>query len=131
VVEGTGSPVLVFYNYKAERAMIEAALPQARHIDSPGCIEDWNAGRVPVMTAHPASAGHGLNLQHGGHTVCWTTLPWALELWEQANARLARQGQQHPVIVHVLHTTGTIDAVIRARLESKAYVQDALLAYLT
>jgi SNF2 family DNA or RNA helicase len=130
VIDGTGSPVLVFYNYKAERAMIEAALPQARHIDSPGCIEDWNRGTVPVMLAHPASAGHGLNLQHGGSCVAWVTLPWALELWAQGNARIARQGQKHPVVIHVLQTAGTIDAVIRARLASKSYTQNALIAHL-
>jgi SNF2 family DNA or RNA helicase len=131
VIDGTGSPVLVFYHYKAEREMILAALPQARCVDDPGCIEAWNRGEVSVLLAHPASAGHGLNLQHGGHTVVWTTLPWALELWQQGNARLARQGQQHPVIVHVLQAADTIDAVIRARLESKTYTQDMLLDHLS
>lgn len=130
VVDGTGSPVLVFYRYQAERDMLRRALPTARLLDHPKVIEEWNAGRVPVLLAHPASAGHGLNLQHGGHTVVWTTLPWSLEEWEQGNGRLIRQGQQHPVVVHSILAARTIDHLIQARLETKAHVQNSLLAAL-
>lgn len=127
VVEGTGSPVLVFYRFVQERDALLAALPQARLIDDPGAIDDWNAGRVEVLLAHPASAGHGLNLQAGGHTICWSTMPWSLEEWEQANARLARQGQTHPVVVHQLISPDTVDEAIVARLQHKASVQQALM----
>lgn len=130
VIEGTGSPVLVFYRFKAELQALQAALPQAATMREPGVIDRWNAGQVPVLLAHPASAGHGLNLQHGGHTIVWTTLPWSLEEWQQANKRLARQGQKNPVVVHTLQCKGTVDTAVRARLRDKTTVQDALLTYL-
>lgn len=131
IVDGTGSPVLVFYHYKAELEMLEQTLgARAHRIDEPGIIPAWNRGEVPVLLAHPASAGHGLNLQAGGHTVVWTTLPWSLEEWEQGNARLARQGQTNPVVVHMLLAPRTVDEAIRARLEEKTSVQDALLNHL-
>jgi len=124
------SPVLVFYRYRAERELIEAALPDAVHIDQPGSVAAWNRGEIPVLLAHPASAGHGLNLQRGGHTIVWTSLPWSLEQWQQANKRLLRQGQTRPVVVHVLEGRGTIDSQIRRVLDKKADVQSALLAHL-
>lgn len=124
------SPVLVFYRYRAERELIEAALPDAVHIDQPGSVAAWNRGEIPVLLAHPASAGHGLNLQRGGHTIVWTSLPWSLEQWQQANKRLLRQGQEHPVVVHVLEGRGTIDSQIRRVLDKKADVQSALLQHL-
>lgn len=130
VVEGTGSPVLVFYRYKAEREQLLAALPGARTIEEPGVIPAWNEGRVPVLLAHPASAGHGLNLQHGGHTIVWTSLPWSLEEWQQGNKRLARQGQRHPVVIHVITAERTVDSAINERLTTKTSVQDALLKHL-
>lgn len=130
IIEGTGGNVLVFYRFQEERRMLEDAFPEARGVDSDGAIEAWNRGEIPVMLAHPASAGHGLNLQHGGHTIVWTTLPWSLEEWEQANKRLARQGQTRPVVVHTVAAAGTIDDVIADRLEGKADVQNALLAHL-
>jgi SNF2 family DNA or RNA helicase len=130
IVEGTGSPVLVFYRFQAELEMIRAALPTAQLVSDPGVIDSWNAGRVPVMLAHPASAGHGLNLQHGGHTIVWTSLPWSLEEWEQANKRLARQGQKHPVVIHSLMGGRTIDHLIHAALLEKTSVQRRLLEFL-
>ena len=130
IVEGTGAPVLVFYRFKQEREMLMAALPGAVPIDAPGAIDDWNAGKVPVLVAHPASAGHGLNLQHGGCTIVWTTLPWSLEEWQQGNKRLARQGQKNPVVIHVLLAERTVDSAILETLEKKASVQDALLRHL-
>lgn len=130
IVEGTGGNVLVFYRFREERRMLEDALRGARGVDEPGVIEAWNRGEIPVMLAHPASAGHGLNLQHGGHTIVWTTLPWSLEEWEQGNKRLARQGQTRPVVVHTIVAAGTVDDLIAERLTDKADVQGKLLAHL-
>lgn len=131
IVEGTGSPVLVFYRFVAERELITAAMPGLVHsIDEPDAVARWNAGEIPVLLAHPASAGHGLNLQHGGHTVVWSSPPWPLEEWEQGNKRVARQGQKNPVVIHILLSPGTVDEAIRTRLELKTSVQEALLAYL-
>lgn len=124
--------VLVFYRYIEEHALLREGLADlgVRDIKEPGVIKQWNAGKVPVLLAHPASAGHGLNLQHGGHTTVWTTLPWDLEHWEQANKRLARSGQQHPVVIHMLMVEGSVDELVAARLLEKAEVQNDLLAYL-
>lgn len=131
IVEGAvGSPVLVFYRFKPEERALLRSIPEARSIREPGVIKDWNAGKVPVLVAHPLSAGHGLNLQHGGHTIVWTSLPWSLEEWQQGNKRLARQGQKHPVVIHSIMARGTIDPVIRARLADKTTTQDALLSHL-
>jgi SNF2 family DNA or RNA helicase len=131
IVEGTGSPVLVFYAFGAEREALKKALPGVRTIDQPGVIADWNAGKVRVLLAHPQSAGHGLNLQAGGHTIVWSSLPWSLEEWQQSNKRLHRQGQRHPVVIHVLLSPGTLDrGVVYRSLKDKTSVQDALLAYL-
>lgn len=131
IVDGTGSPVLVFYRFKAEEEMLTEALKDLVHkIDEPDAIERWNAGQIPVLLAHPSSAGHGLNLQHGGHTVVWTSLPWSLEEWEQGNKRVARQGQTDPVIIHTLVTPRTVDGAIRKRLDGKASVQEALMEHL-
>lgn len=131
IVEGTGgSPVLVFYRFRPEREALLRAFPEARTIDEPGVIDAWNAGQVPLLLAHPQSAGHGLNLQHGGHTIVWTSIPWSLEDWQQANKRLVRQGQKHPVVIHTLLAKGTVDPRIRARLDDKTSVQDTLLAFM-
>lgn len=131
VVENTGSPVLVFYRYVPERDALLRTLPGARSIQEDGVIGDWNRGRVPVLVAHPQSAGHGLNLQGGGHTTLWTSLPWGLEEWQQGNARLARPGQAHDhVVAHVLMAKRSVDQVILDRLENKTDVQDSLRAAL-
>ena len=130
IVEGTGSPVLVFYRFKAELEMLQKAFPEHATIRDPDVIKRWNRGEVPLLLAHPASAGHGLNLQHGGHTIVWTSLPWSLEEWEQANKRLARQGQKNPVVIHMLMGKGTVDSAVAEALQEKARIQDRLLAYL-
>jgi hypothetical protein len=131
-LDGTGSPVLVFYWYRpeAEAILKKFAKRGARHLDDPGAYEDWNAGKIPMMLAHPASAGHGLNLQYGGHTAVWTTPTWNLELWMQANKRLARPGQKHQVTIHVLAAESTIDGLVLNRLAQKTEVQEALRSYL-
>ena len=90
-------------------------------------VRDWNSGKVPLMIAHPASAGHGLNLQHGGHIAVWYGLNWSLELFEQFNARLLRPGQEHKVIVHFLLLEGTMDEDVLAALNRKARGQSALM----
>lgn len=130
VMDGTGDNLLVFYNYIAEAQRIRSAFPQARMLDEPGALEAWCRGEVSMLLAHPASAGHGLNLQSGGHTVVWTSLTWDLELWLQANGRLARQGQRHPVIIHILEGERTVDGAMAARLRSKSSTQEALLDHL-
>lgn len=130
VVEGTGSPVLVFYRYEVEKNFLKAAFPEARLASEPGVTKAWNRGEVPILIAHPASAGHGLNLQYGGHTIVWTTLPWSLEEWQQANKRLARSGQEHPVVIHRVMAKNTIDHMIYAALTDKAATQNRILEYL-
>jgi SNF2 family DNA or RNA helicase len=130
VADGTGDNILVFYNYIPEAARIKAAFPQARMLDDPGAIQAWARGEVPMLLAHPASAGHGLNLQSGGHTLVWTSLTWDLELYQQANARLARQGQTHPVVIHTLECERTVDKLIAQRLKGKTTTQQVLLDHL-
>ena len=91
-------------------------------------MEDWNAGKIPVAATQPASTGHGLNLQHGGSTIVWFGLNWSLELYEQANARLWRQGQKDTVVVHHLVVKGTMDEQVMRALKDKATGQDSLMA---
>jgi hypothetical protein len=129
IVEQSHRGVIIFYGYTAERDGLLAAFPEARTIDEPGVIANWNAGRVRVLVAHPKSAGHGLNLQYGGHTIVFTTLPWSLELWEQSLGRLARQGQTSGVLVHWLSAT-PLDKIVMKALLAKEDVQAALLSYL-
>ena len=91
-------------------------------------LADWNAGKIPVAVTQPASTGHGLNLQHGGSTIVWFGLNWSLELYEQANARLWRQGQKETVVIHHLVVKGTMDEQVMRALHEKAADQNALLA---
>jgi SNF2 family DNA or RNA helicase len=133
IVEGTGSQVLVAYRFQAELDLLKQVLGSKAHtIDEPNVIQKWNSntGQVPVLLAHPASAGHGLNLQHGGHTMVWATVPWSLEEYMQMNKRLARQGQQHPVVIHHLVAPHTVDEAVMQRLAEKKTVQQALLDHL-
>lgn len=130
IVDGTGSPILVVYRFRAELDMLKRAFPQARTIDEPDVIRQWNAGNVPMLLVHPKSAGHGLNLQHGGHTMVWLSLPWSLEEYQQTNKRLARSGQKNPVIIHHLLSPGTVDRAVLDALTGKKSVQDALLTHL-
>lgn len=121
-----GKPVLVFYAYRHELERIQKRF-DCRVLDKPEDIEDWNTGEVPMMLAHPASAGHGLNLQNGGSTIVWFGLPWSLELYQQANARLHRQGQKDSVVVHHLVAQGTVDEDVLQALRNKDVGQEALL----
>ena len=121
-----GKPVLVYYSYKHDRDRIMERFP-AREIKTEQDIIDWNAGKIPVGIAHPASCGHGLNLQSGGSTIIWFGLTWSLELYQQANARLYRQGQKNTVIIHHIITKGTVDERVMVALESKDIGQAALM----
>lgn len=122
-----GKPVLVYYAYRHDRARIKTKFKKARFLDTEKDIADWNDGKIELLLAHPASAGHGLNLQAGGHIIVWFGLTWSLELYQQGNARLDRQGQQHSVIVHHLVAEGTIDEDVMKAIEGKAVGQEALL----
>jgi hypothetical protein len=132
IVEATDGPLLVFYRYQAELKRLLEKFPHATDVKREHDLQNrWNAGEIPLLLAHPASAGHGLNLQSGeGHTMAWTTLPTNLEEWDQANKRLHRQGQKKAVVCHVLHSPATVDVVDWARLVDKKSVQDALMDYL-
>lgn len=121
-----GKPILVFYAFKHDRERIMARY-QARHLDTAKDILDWNNGDVPLLLAHPASAGHGINLQDGGSTIVWFQIPYSLELYEQANARLHRQGQKQTVIVHHLVCDGTFDRAVLDLIGQKEDRQEKLL----
>ena len=124
-----GEHALLFYEYRHELPGIEARLTglRWRRLESMADAEAWNRGEVDVLLAHPASCAYGLNLQDGGHHVIWFTLTWSLEFYQQANARLHRQGQTEPVIVHRLLVQGGMDEDVAAALEGKRDTQDALL----
>ena len=132
LIEGAnGKPVLVAYWFKHDLERIEARLkslhiPYAR-LDKPDSIKRWNNGEVPVMLIHPASAGHGLNLQAGGSTLIWFGLTWSLELYQQTNARLWRQGQKETVVLHHIICKDTIDEDVMAALKRKEKVQSDLI----
>lgn len=127
VDQAAGNTMLVCYWFKHERDRILAAIPGARVLDTQQDFEDWNAGRIPVALIHPASAGHGLNLQTGGHIMVWYTTPWSLELYEQANARLHRQGQTEPVSIIHIDTADSIDQTVHQALTRKDTTQQALI----
>jgi len=127
LIEGAnGKPVLVAYWYKHDLERIRDRFP-VRQIQSSKDIEDWNDGKIPMAVIHPASAGHGLNLQSGGSTLIWFGLTWSLELYQQTNARLYRQGQKDTVIVHHIITKNTIDEDVLLALTKKEKTQDALI----
>jgi len=122
-----GKPILVFYAYKHDKERLQEFFKTARDLNTSQDITDWNAGTISVALAHPASAGHGLNLQAGGHIIIWFGIPWSLELYQQANGRLYRQGQNEAVIIHHIVTAGTIDEDVIKALEQKDTGQAALL----
>ena len=128
LIEGAnGKPVLVAYWYKHDLARIQERF-KVRELKSSKDITDWNAGKIPVAVIHPASAGHGLNLQAGGSTLIWFGLTWSLELYQQTNARLWRQGQQaETVVIHHIIAENTIDERIMNALRRKDKTQSALI----
>ena len=128
LIEGAnGKPVLVAYWFQHDLARIKERF-KVRELKSSKDIVDWNSGEIPVAVIHPASAGHGLNLQAGGSTMVWFGLTWSLELYQQTNARLWRQGQQaDTVVIHHIVTRGTIDEAIMKALSEKDKSQAALI----
>ena len=121
-----GKPVLVAYWFKHDRNRILKRFP-AEQLDSDESIRRWNAGEIPMALIHPASAGHGLNLQAGGSTLVWFSLTWSLELYQQTNARIWRQGQKETVVIHHIIAKATIDEDVMAALAKKETGQAALL----
>lgn len=129
VEAANGQPVLVFFSFRHDVSRILKKLKSyhPKEIGGPEDIKAWNAGKIQVLLAHPAGAGHGLNLQAGGHIVVWFGLNWSLELYQQANARLHRQGQTKPVIIHHLVAKNTMDEDVMKALDSKTDKQEALM----
>lgn len=120
IEEAQGQPILIFYSFQHDRDRIRKKFKSAITLDEHDeVIKEWNEGKVPLLLAHPASAGHGLNLQEGGHIIVWFGLPWSLELYQQANARLNRQGQKESVIIHHILTADTIDQKVLRVLQGK------------
>jgi SNF2 family DNA or RNA helicase len=126
-----GEHALVFYAFKHDvDRLLDALKPtglRTRIYLGPDDDEAWNAGNVDILLAHPASCAYGLNLQDGGHHVIWFGLTWNLELYQQANKRLHRQGQKYPVIVHHLIVQGGVDEDVMAALQEKGDVQESLM----
>lgn len=127
IEQANGQPVIVFYSYQHDKEIIQRKF-ETRELNNDNDIEDWNKGEIPILIAHPASIGHGLNLQAGGHIIIWYGLTWSLELYQQANDRLYRQGQMNTVLVHHILTKCTVDEKIIKALENKNVKQEELLA---
>lgn len=133
IEEAAGMPVLVAYHFKSDLARLLKAFPRGRHLDqNPQTIRDWNAGKIPILFAHPASAGHGLNLQDGGNILVMFSHWWDLEQYQQIVERIGptrqkQAGHDRPVFIYHLIAADTIDEVVMARRESKRAVQDLLL----
>jgi SNF2 family DNA or RNA helicase len=121
VDELQGQPIIIFYNYQHELARLKAAFPQAKPLD----VDAWNRGEIEVMLLHPGSAGHGLNLQEGGHHIAFMSLPWSMELYEQAIGRVYRTGQQNSVTVHRI--MAGFDYKVADSLRDKDITQQRLL----
>ena len=127
MVEGAGGdPVLVLYSYQHDADRIRQRIT-CRGLDTPEDIDAWNRGEIPVALAHPASIGHGLNLQEGGHITIWFGLPWSLELYQQANERLNRPGQKHICRVYHIMLRGTHDERVLKSLANKDAGQAAAI----
>lgn len=128
IESANGNPLLVAYWFQHDLWRMKERFPDLRVLRSAEDIRDWNAGKIPVAAIHPASCGHGLNLQAGGSTLVWYGLTWSLELYQQTNARLWRQGQQaETVVIHHLVTAGTIDERILQALKGKDQTQERLI----
>ncbi len=128
IAEAQGQSVLIAYNFKSDLKRIKARFSAAVSIDEgDDVIKRWNAGEIPILLAHPASAGHGLNLQRGGNIIVWFGLTWSLELYQQFNARLHRQGQTKPVFIHHLIVQKSIEETVMASLKNKYKTQSELL----
>lgn len=136
IEEAAGMPVLVAYHFKHDLQRLLRAFPKGRALDSnPQTIRDWNAGKIPVLFAHPASAGHGLNLQDGGNILVFFGHWWNLEEFQQIIERIgptrqAQAGHDRPMFIYHIVATGTVDELVMARRDSKREVQDLLLEYM-
>lgn len=126
ILAETGSPVILVYQFKHELAELKKAFPQGRQFD-PSIMDEWNAGKVPLLFLHPQSGGHGLNLQHGSHTMVIYSASFSYELMAQTMARIDRQGQEFPVVFHFLIAKDTVDELILKVLETKETVQANVL----
>jgi len=127
IEEANGEPVLVFYNFQHDRDRIIKRFKYVRMLNTEKDIEDWNNRKIKILLAHPASAGHGLNLQDGGSIIIWFGLNWSLELYQQANARLVRQGQTNTVRIYHIITENTVDERVLEVLKGKNLRQEELL----
>lgn len=133
VNESGGMPVLVAYHFKSDLARLQKAFPKGRHLDSdPKTIRDWNAGKIPILFAHPASAGHGLNLQDGGNILVFFAHWWDLEQYQQIVERIGptrqkQAGYDRPVFIYHIVARGTVDETVMLRRETKRTIQDLLL----
>lgn len=132
ILRNLDSPAIIAYHFQSDLIMLENYLKDVgidayRFDGSPEMIHAWNEGKIPVMLLQPASAGHGLNLQQGGHTLIWYTMPWSLEEYLQCNARLYRQGQSEHTVIHHILCKGTIDERIHNILQKKDASQSALI----
>ena len=126
IESANGKPVLIAYWFKADKERIEKRF-KVREIKTADDIKQWNKGMIDLALIHPASAGHGLNLQSGGSTLVWFSLTWSLELYQQTNARLYRQGQKDTVVIHHLIIKNTIDEDIMKSLKRKDKTQESLM----
>ncbi|OAE72570.1 hypothetical protein A7J71_11160 [Achromobacter insolitus] len=133
IEEAAGMPVLVAYHFKSDLARLLKAFPKGRQLDKdPQTLRDWNAGKIPVLFAHPASAGHGLNLQDGGNILVFFSVNWNLEEHQQIVERIGptrqmQAGHDRPVFIHYILARDTVDEIVLARIETKREVQDLLL----
>lgn len=133
IEEAAGMPVLVAYHFKSDLARLQKAFPKGKQLDAdPQTLRDWNAGKIPVLFAHPASAGHGLNLQDGGNILVFFAHNWNLEEYQQIIERIgptrqAQAGHDRPVFIHHIVAHDTVDEMVMARRETKREVQDLLL----
>ena len=131
IEEAVGQNVLIAYWYQHDRSRIIEYLKEqgitVRDLKSSEDVADWNAGRIPVALISPASAGHGLNLQHGGHILIWFSLCWSLEMRLQTDGRLNRQGQTEVVTIHNIVTKDTIDEDVLHALKDKNSTQENLI----
>ncbi|KOC32185.1 DEAD/DEAH box helicase [Clostridium botulinum] len=121
-----GKPVLVYYGFKHDKDRIKERF-DVEEINTSEDIAKWNSGKIQIAICHPASTGHGLNLQEGGCTIIWFSMTWSLELYQQANARLYRQGQKHTVVIHHIIAKDTVDEKVIQALENKDTSQTALI----
>ena len=133
IEEANGQPVLIFYAYQHERDRILSRFPEAVEIKSEGAVKEWNNGNIPILLAHPASAGHGLNLQAGGHIAIWYNWSYNLEWYQQANKRLHRPGQKEVVLIHHIGVKGGLDMkilneVLTEKADAQAFLIQALKA---